>query len=254
VTEERLQKILARAGVVSRRRAEDLIRQGRVTVNGRAATLGEKADVKEDAIKVDGKRIKAPDEHRYLLLNKPKGYLTTRSDPHGRPTVYDLIPSGYRKALVSVGRLDFDTEGLILMTDDGDFAHQVAHPRYGCLKTYEVKIKGSPDVDKIRKLRRGLTIGGKRTRPAGIRPFSPRRAARKSETNSWWRVELGEGKTRQIREMFFRIGHPVLKLRRVAIGNLSDSDLPRGAFRELSRGEVVKLARGVRKGSTGKRT
>lgn len=141
---ERVQKLLSRAGLASRREAEEWIRQGRVTVNGRVVELGASADPRVDAIKVDGKRAHLPATYRYFLLHKPRGTVTTREDPKRRPTVFDLVPAGERKGLKAVGRLDYNTEGLLLLTDDGDFAQRVAHPRYGCTKTYEVKVKGHP--------------------------------------------------------------------------------------------------------------
>lgn len=239
MSEDRLQKILARSGMGSRRAAEEIITGGRVTVNGRVATLGDKADPEHDAIKVDGKRLHPPKEHHYLLLNKPRAVMSTTSDPEGRPTVLELVPPGLRKAIVPVGRLDFLTEGLILLTDDGDFAQRVAHPRYGCTKTYEVKVRGTPDDKSLERLRRGIVLEGERTRPAAIDP----RPVKSDTGNSWWIVELGQGRTRQIREMFKRIGHPVMKLRRVAIGPVRDPDLAVGQVRELSDKEVEMLRR-----------
>ncbi|HSS75172.1 MAG TPA: pseudouridine synthase [Thermoanaerobaculia bacterium] len=248
MSEDRLQKILARAGVAtSRRKAEELIQEGRVTINGKVAELGEKADPERDAIKVDSRRIQPIQEHHYFLLNKPKGVMSTVTDPEGRRTVIDFVPPGMRKALVPVGRLDFNTEGLLLLTDDGEFAQRVAHPRYGSVKTYEVKVKGMPTEAQLEKLRAGIVIDGKRTAPARItsrapyKPVSARRRAEAEGENSWWIVELTEGRTRQIREMFFNIGHGVLKLRRVAIGTLRDRDLPVGALRELTEKEVHRL-------------
>lgn len=253
MSEERIQKILARAGVASRRKAEELIGQGLVTVNGRVAGLGDKADPERDAIKVDGKRVQpASQEHRYLLLNKPKEVMSTVSDPEGRKTVMDFVPPGMRKALVPVGRLDYNTEGLLLLTDDGEFAQRIAHPRYGSTKTYEVKVKGTPAESQLDRLRNGVLIEGKRTAPAKItarNPFKPTAARRRGEPesdNSWWIVEITEGRTRQIREMFFQIGHPVQKLRRVAIGPLRDPELPLGALRELTEQEVRRLLKSAR--------
>jgi 23S rRNA pseudouridine2605 synthase len=253
MSEERLQKILARAGIASRRKAEELIREGLVTVNGRVAGLGDKADPERDAVKVNGKRVQPAHEHRYLLLNKPKGYVSTLSDPEGRPTVIDLVPPGMRKALVPVGRLDYNTEGLLLLTDDGEFAQRIAHPRYGSTKTYEVKVKGLPTEAQLDRLRAGIVLDdGKRTAPAKIaprNPFKPAGARRRGEPeseNSWWLVELTEGRTRQIREMFLRTGHPVQKLRRVAIGPLRDPHLPLGALRDLSEQEIQKLRKSAR--------
>jgi 23S rRNA pseudouridine2605 synthase len=253
MSEERIQKILSRAGVASRRKAEELIEQGLVTVNGRVAGLGDKADPERDAIKVDGKRVQpASQEHRYLLLNKPREVMSTVSDPEGRKTVMDFVPPGMRRALVPVGRLDYNTEGLLLLTDDGEFAQRIAHPRYGSTKTYEVKVKGTPPESQLDRLRNGVLIEGRRTAPATItarNPFKPlggRRRGEPESDNSWWIVEITEGRTRQIREMFFQIGHPVQKLRRVAIGPLRDSELPVGALRELSEQEVRKLLRSAR--------
>jgi 23S rRNA pseudouridine2605 synthase len=246
VTEERIQKILARAGVAARRKAEELIREGRVTVNGKVAELGAKADPLRDSIKLDGKRVEPAREHRYLLLNKPKGYLTAVSDPDGRPTVIDLVPPPMRKALVPVGRLDFHTEGLLILTDDGEFANRLSHPRYGCHKTYEVKVKGIPEESQVDRLRRGIVLDGRRTASCRIEVL--RTTPRKGEEggNAWYHVELSEGRTRQIREMFFRIGHPVQKLRRVAIGSLRDPDLPVGSLRDLTEAERTRLLRPAR--------
>lgn len=250
MSEERIQKILARAGVASRRKSEELIEAGRVTVNGRVATLGDKADPETDHLKLDGKRIEPRTEFHYLVMNKPAGVMSTRHDPEGRPTVLDLVPETYRKALVPVGRLDFQTEGLLLLTDDGDFAHRIAHPRYGCTKVYEVKVKDRPAAEDLEKLRRrGAVIEGRRVVPVKIEPLQvpgPREGK-----NTWWTVELAQGRTRQIREMFFRIGHPVQRLRRVAVGPLRDPNLQPGMVRELTEAEVRSLRRstkGMRKG------
>ena len=251
--EERLQKILARAGVASRRKAEEMIEQGLVTVNGQVAGIGDKADPERDSIKVENRRIQPhTGEHRYLLLNKPKGVMSTLSDPEGRKTVLDFIPPAFRKALVPVGRLDFYTEGLLLLTDDGEFAQRVAHPRYGSVKLYEVKVKGRPSETELDRLRAGILLEGKKTAPARITarrsPVAHRRKRDDDEggENSWWVVQLTEGRTRQIREMFIRIGHPVQKLRRVAIGPLKDPNLPLGAVRELTPREVEMLLRSSR--------
>ena len=250
MSEERIQRILARAGIASRRKAEELIREGRVTVNGQLAGIGDKADPAKDAIKVDGKRVH-PHEgpYTYLLLNKPRGVMSTASDPQERQTVMDFVPPTLRKALVPVGRLDFDSEGLILLTDDGEFAQHVAHPRYGGSKTYEVKVKGEPSETALDRLREWILLEGKRTLPARVarRVKGPQRRRGGGDDdeghNSWWIVELVQGRTRQIREMFLHIGHPVQKLRRVAIGPLRDPHLPLGAVRELSEREVETLRR-----------
>jgi|GEM_PF-439796 len=246
MSEDRVQKILARAGVASRRKAEEIIQEGRVTVNGRVITLGDKADPEHDAIKVDGKRLEPRTDFHYLLLHKPTGVMSTRHDPEGRPTVLDLVPPKFRKALVPVGRLDYQTEGLLLLTDDGDFAHRIAHPRFGCTKTYEAKVKDVPAPGEIaRLLERGEVIEGRRVVP--VRIEAKRAPGPREGKNSWWTVELAEGRTRQIREMFFRMGHPVQRLRRVAIGPLRDPDLPAGSVRELTEHEVSMLRRAAGK-------
>ncbi len=236
---DRLQKILARAGIASRRRAEELIREGRVIVNGETATLGSKADPSVDVVKVDGRRVEAPASHHYFLLYKPRGYITTLSDPEGRRTVIDLIAPRHRRALVPVGRLDFDSEGLILLTDDGDFAHRVSHPSFGCKKGYAVKVKSEPSARDLDRLRDGIVLEGRRTAPATIERLSVsgREGARRK--NTWWRVELAEGRTRQIREMFGRIGHPVQRLKRLSIGAVKDPQLGPGDYRELTGGEIA---------------
>lgn len=253
MSEERLQKILARAGIASRRKAEEMIEQGLVTVNGEVAGIGDKADPERDTIKVEGRRIQPHHgPHHYYLLNKPKGVMSTLSDPQGRPTVIDFVPPALRRALVPVGRLDFHTEGLLLLTDDGDFAQRVAHPRFGSVKTYEVKVKGRPAEAQLDRLRAGISIDGHQTAPCKIGPMSSpaahrrRRPDEEGGENTWWVVQLTEGRTRQIREMFLRIGHPVQKLRRVAIGPLRDPDLPLGALRELSEREVERLLKSAR--------
>lgn len=252
MSEERLQKLLARAGLASRRGAEEYLRAGRVTVNGAVAGLGDKADPARDAIKVDGRLLKVPTGHRYLLLNKPRGYLVTRSDPEGRPTVFDLLPARTARGLFPVGRLDFHSEGLLLLTDDGDLAQRVAHPRYGCTKLYRVRVKGRPDRAALDRLRGGILIDGKRTAPARIRLLRGPAA----EANAWLEVELSEGRSRQIREMFIRVGHPVKRLRRIAIGGLSDPKLQPGGVREVTASEVARLraggARGKRRSGAGR--
>ena len=238
---ERLQKIIAHAGVASRREAESMIRSGRVTVNGEVVTeLGSKADVEHDHIKVDGKLITRKETHRYILLYKPKEVMTTVEDPQGRVTVIDLI-RGIRERIYPVGRLDFHSEGLVLLTNDGDLAFKVSHPTHGSVKTYSVKVRGVPDDRVIDKLRRGITLEGKRTLPCEIERVKTT-GVRDDEGNSWFQVKLREGRTQQIRKMFQAMGHPVSKLRRVAIGPISDPKLTPGVWRELSEKEVKMLA------------
>src|SRR5215212_1782404 len=201
---ERLQKIIAHAGFASRREAEAMIREGRVTVNGRVVTeLGSKAEPGRDHIKVDGKLITRAETHRYILLYKPKEVMTTVEDPQGRKTVIDLI-KGVRERIYPVGRLDFHSEGLILLTNDGDLAFKVSHPQHGSVKTYHVKVRGVPEERLIDKLQRGITIDGKRTLPCEIARL--RTTARNDEGNSWFEVKLREGRTQQIRKMFQAVG------------------------------------------------
>ena len=238
---ERLQKIIAHAGFASRREAESMIREGRVTVNGRVVTeLGSKADAARDHIKVDGKLITRAETHRYILLYKPREVMTTVDDPQGRRTVIDLI-KGVRERIYPVGRLDFHSEGLILLTNDGDLAFKVSHPQHGSVKTYHVKVRGVPEQRLIEKLERGITIDNKRTLPCEIRRMKTTGRG-DDEGNSWFEVKLREGRTQQIRKMFQAVGHPVSKLRRVAIGPISDPRLGPGDYRELTKSEVKMLA------------
>ena len=190
-----------------------------------------------------GKRLRIPDRQVYFLLNKPAGCVTSRVDPEGRPTVLDLITPRFRRGLVPAGRLDFDSEGLLVLTSDGDLVNRITHPRFGCSKTYAVKVKGFPAESQIRRLREGIVIDGKRTAPAEvILRHKPRIG--KGEKNSWWTVRLIEGRKRQIREMFFRIGHPVQRLIRVSIGEVSDPNLPVGSYRRLEPQEIRSLREG----------
>jgi 23S rRNA pseudouridine2605 synthase len=238
--QERLQKIIAHAGVSSRREAEAMIREGRVTLNGRVVTeLGTRADPDRDHIKVDGKLITKAEPHRYILLYKPKEVMTTVEDPQGRRTVIELV-RGIRERIYPVGRLDFHSEGLVLLTNDGELAFKVSHPTHGSVKTYSVKVRGVPDERMIDKLRRGITIDGKRTLPCDIERMHTT-GKRDDEGNSWFEVKLREGRTQQIRKMFQFIGHPVSKLRRVAIGPISDPKLTPGVWRELTKQEVKML-------------
>src|SRR5712692_4967346 len=238
---ERLQKIIAHAGFASRREAEVMIREGRVTVNGRVITeLVAKADGDRDHIKVDGKLITRAEPHRYILLYKPKEVMTTVEDPQGRTTVIDLI-RGVRERIYPVGRLDFHSEGLVLLTNDGELAFRVSHPTHGSVKTYHVKVRGVPEDRLIDKLQRGITLEGKRTLPCEIARVRTT-GVRDDEGNSWFEVKLREGRTQQIRKMFQAVGHPVSKLRRVAIGPISDPKLTPGVWRELTTQEVKMLA------------
>ena len=237
---ERLQKIIAHAGFASRREAETMIREGRVTVNGEVVTeLGSRADAAKDHIKVDGKLITRAETHRYILLYKPKEVMTTVEDPQGRRTVIELV-RGVRERIYPVGRLDFHSEGLVLLTNDGDLAFKVSHPKHGSVKTYHVKVRGVPEQRMVEKLERGITIEGKRTLPCEIARMKTT-GRNDDEGNSWFEVRLREGRTQQIRKMFQAVGHPVSKLRRVAIGPISDPKLTPGVWRELSKQEVRML-------------
>jgi 23S rRNA pseudouridine2605 synthase len=238
---ERLQKIIAHAGFASRREAEAMIREGRVTVNGKVVTeLGTKADPGRDHIKVDGKLITRPEPHRYILLYKPREVTSTVNDPEGRKTVIDLV-KGVRERIYPVGRLDYQSEGLLLLTNDGDLAYKVSHPKHGSVKIYHVKVRGVPEERIIGKLERGITIEGKRTVPCEISRMKTTGRG-EDEGNSWYEVRLREGRNQQIRKMFKAVGHPVSKLRRVAIGPIADPKLTPGDWRELTKHEVKMLA------------
>ena len=233
---ERLQKILSQAGVASRRASEQLMVEGRVTVNGTTVReLGTKANPAVDDIRVDGRRIKLPERHRYVLLNKPRGYVTTRSDPQKRPTVIDLI--GAREYLYPVGRLDFDSEGLLLLTNDGDLAARLTHPRHGVDRVYEARVLGIPDAHDLQRLSRGFPIDGRRTAPAQVALVPSRR----DSPHSPLRLTIHEGRNRQVRKMCEAIGHPVVELKRVSIGPIRDAKLKAGQWRELTQGEIDRL-------------
>lgn len=234
----RLQKIISAAGIASRRAAEKLIEEGRVQVNGTTVReLGTKADPDVDDIRVDERRVKQPQRHRYFLLNKPRGYVTTRSDPEHRPTVLDLL-TGVREYVYPVGRLDFDSEGLLILTNDGDLAATLTHPKHEVERVYEAQVLGVPDAHDIDRLSRGIVIEGRRTSPAQIELLRERRT---EGDTSVLRVTIHEGRTRQVRKMADAIGHPVRTLKRVRIGPISDRTLRVGMFRELTPEEVRKL-------------
>jgi 23S rRNA pseudouridine2605 synthase len=276
---ERLQKILSQAGVASRRAAERLMLEGRVTVNGATVReLGTKADGAHDDIRVDGRRIKLPERHRYILLNKPRGYVTTRSDPQRRPTVIDLL-RGVTEYVYPVGRLDFDSEGLLILTNDGDLAARLTHPRHGVTRVYEARVLGVPDAHDLDRLARGVTIDGRPTQSANVRMVrtdrrhssrrvgpGPHPSARvyararglfargggapraiKDDDSQAWRtgalleITVREGRNRQVRKMCEAIGHPVTELTRVAIGPIRDTKLKPGHWRELTPQEVSTL-------------
>jgi len=236
---ERLQKIIANAGVASRRAVEEMMSRGEVTVNGRKVTeLGSKADPERDYIKVRGKLItpQRQQEKRYILINKLRGYLSSVSDPKNRPLVAHLLPPSARRGLHPVGRLDFNTEGLIILTNDGELTNLLTTGGR-VEKVYHVKVKGSPSDSQIERLRAGIAIGRSRTAPAKIDLIERTREA----GNTWYDVRLREGKNQQIRKMFDSIGHSVVKLRRIRIGHLTDAGLAPGHHRELTPSEVSRF-------------
>ena len=232
--QERLQKFLARSGVSSRRQCEQVMLEGRVTVNGAVVReLGVKVDPAKDAVKVDGKRVLG-ETPAYVLLFKPKGTICTLDDPEQRPTVMDLV-RGVKARLFPVGRLDFDTTGALLLTNDGELANLLMHPRHRFTKTYQAKVKGIPTDERLDKLRRGVNIEGVRTAPAEARLVAVR------EKNSLVELVLREGRNRQVKRMFLEIGHPVIRLHRPAYAFLTLEGLEPGQWRFLGLDEVKRL-------------
>lgn len=239
----RLQKILSMAGVASRRAAEALITQGRVSVNSRTVTeLGSKADPAVDDIRVDGRRVKSAEPLRYLLLHKPRGYVTTRSDPSRRPTVIDLL-RGVPEYVYPVGRLDYESEGLLLVTNDGELAAGLTHPRHGLEREYQAWVLGEPDEHDLERLRRGIVIDERRTAPATVSLVHHGRGKRADQTLV--SITIREGRNRQVRKMCEAIGHPVDSLTRIRIGPIRDAKLPAGRFRDLTIDEVRRLKAAV---------
>ena len=234
--QERLQKILSQAGIASRRSAERLIADGRVSVNGRTILeLGTKADPTRDDIRVDGRRVRAHTRSRYILLYKPRGYVTTRSDPQHRRTVLELL-GGIRDYVYPVGRLDYDTEGLLLLTNDDDLTAALTHPRHGTIRTYEAEVFGVTDDRALARLRAGIVLDGRRTHPARVT-----RVPSKPGERTTLRITIQEGRNRQVRRMCEAVGHPVRRLVRTRIGTLSDRRLKPGAWRDLTPAEVRAL-------------
>jgi 23S rRNA pseudouridine2605 synthase len=250
MAEERLQKILANTGVTSRRKAEELIVAGRVSVNGRTVTeLGSKADLSTDEVKVDGQRLKAPAHHVYIAFHKPKNVVTTVSDPERRETVMNYF-KGFRERIYPVGRLDYASEGLLLLTNDGEFANRISSPSSHVPKTYLVKVNGILTADQEEMFRKGVPMHGRRTSPAKLRRI-------REGVNPWYEVTLSEGRQNQIRIMFKHFGFLVEKLKRVRIGFLELSGLKPGAYRTLRHHEVERfqalLAAGDPKSSSKRR-
>jgi pseudouridine synthase len=237
----RINKLLSHVGIASRRAADGLIQQGRVEVNRQVVVeLGTKVDPDNDDIRVDGRRIKPPATRRYILLYKPRGVMSTRSDPQKRTTVVDLLARGGAVGyFYPVGRLDYDSEGLIVLTNDGDFAEHVTHPRYELERTYEAHLAGVPDERDLERLRRGVTIDGRKTLPATVRLVHV--VERRRGPEAILQITLREGRNRQVRHMCDAIAHPVERLRRTGIGAISDRQLRPGQFRDLTDAEVRQL-------------
>lgn len=236
--EERLQKILAQAGLGSRRACEELISEGRVTVNGRVAALGQKADARADAIGVDGTPIARAERHRYVILHKPRGVISSLDAQGDRNTVIDLVP--FPERLYPVGRLDMDSEGLILLTNDGELTNRITHPRYETEKEYRVLVRGTPDDERLATWRRGVVVEGKRTAPAQV--FRQERAG----DNTWLKVIMHEGRKHEIRDIGIALGMPVQRLIRVRLGTVLLGALKPGEWRELTTAEVASLRTGER--------
>jgi len=227
--DERLQKVIAAAGVCSRRHAEDLLREGRVSVNGQIAQLGDKADSRRDRVCIDGAPIRTADPPRLLLLNKPKGVISSCDDPRGRPI--DLLPGDVRRGLHPVGRLDADSRGALLLTNQGQLTLQLTHPRYAHTKTYRVWVKGRPQQASLERWRRGLPLEGRMTQPAEVHCLET------DHGHTLLEVKLREGRNRQIRRVAELLGHPVVDLQRIAIATISLGSLPEGRWRPLNKGE-----------------
>ena len=240
---QRLQKILSAAGIASRRAAETYITDGRVSVNGQTITeLGTKADPDADDIRVDGRRIKTAARRLYILMYKPRGYITSRSDPQRRPTVIDLLAKGgVRDYVYPVGRLDYESEGLLLLTSDGDLAARLTHPSHEVEREYQVKVLGVPDDHDLQRLSKGILIDGRRTLPAEVRVLKIIEGT--DAQHALLSIVVKEGRNRQVRNMFDAVGHPVDRLRRVRIGSITDEHIRPGEFRELDAKEIAGLKR-----------
>lgn len=237
---ERLQKIIAAAGLASRRKAEELITSGRVTVNGQVVSeLGAKADLEQDYVRVDGRPLRSPLRHVYLLLNKPKGYVTTLSDPEGRPTVLHLV-RGVGARIYPVGRLDYGSEGLLLLTNDGALAAKLMRAASHVPKSYLVKVSGQPSSEALQRLRKGVKLAPLCRDEKPVTTAPARIQVARDAANPWYEVTLTEGRNRQIRRMFEAVGHHVEKIKRVRYGPLQ-LDVPPGQFRHLTPEEVRRL-------------
>lgn len=232
---ERLQKVLAGAGIASRRHCEELILAGKIKVNGVVVrTLGSKVDPEKDKIEVEGKLLITEAPKIYIILNKPAGYVTTAYDPQGRPTVLDLVRDAGAR-VYPVGRLDFDTEGLLLLTNDGELTYALTHPKHEVGKTYLALVQGVPGADKLKRFQKGLRLADGRTAPAKVKLMKTVR------NNAWLEITIHEGRNRQIRRMCETIGHPVLRLKRIKLGLLTLEKLEEGKYRRLTKDEVSHL-------------
>lgn len=240
MAEERLQKFLAKAGIASRRQAEEYIKAGRVKVNGLVITeLGSKVDPERDQVMVDGKPVKVEEELVYLLLNKPPLVVTTLHDPQGRTKVTDLLP-GIKQRVYPVGRLDYETEGLLLLTNDGELAYRLTHPSYKVPKTYRVKVRGNPSRAALQRLRDGVELEDGMTQKALVKVLQ------QGKDSTLLEIIIREGRNRQIRRMCQAVGHPVLALRRISFGPLQLGNLPVGQYRTLTKGEIASLKKACR--------
>ena len=228
---ERLQKLIAAAGLCSRRKAEELLRQQRVSVNGQVAGLGDRADPEQDRICVDGRPLRTPEATRLLLLNKPVGVISSCHDPRGRRTVLDLIPNHLRRGLHPIGRLDADSRGALLLTNRGQLTLRLSHPRYEHSKTYRVWLEGDPSPGQLQSWRDGVWLDGQRTQPAKVQRL------RREGGRTLLEVTLQEGRNRQIRRTADQLGHPVLDLQRIAIAGIPLGSLAEGEWRALHKGE-----------------
>ncbi len=232
----RINRFLARCGVSSRREAEKLIEEGRIFLNGeRVDSFSTLVDPVKDRVEFDGERVRLPKRFSYFIFYKPKEIVSTINDPEGRASIKRFFPSGI-KGLFPVGRLDYHSEGLMLITNDGELSARLLHPRYKVIKTYELKVKKNPSEENLEKLRNGIFLNGRKTLPVEIK-----RIIRRETAHTWFEVKMKEGRKNQLREMFFRIGHPVIKLKRVAIGTIRIGKMKPGDIRELTKKEVEEL-------------
>lgn len=231
----RLQKFLAMAGIASRRKAEEYIAAGRVKVDGKIITaMGQQIVPGKQAVLFDNKKVESKEEHIYILLNKPKGYVTTLSDPQGRPIVTSLL-QGIKERVFPVGRLDLDTEGALLLTNDGELAQSILHPKYEVYKTYEAQIKGFPSKHALRSLEKGILLDKKKTAPAKVR------IKRRNKGNTIILITIHEGRKRQVKKMFQEVGNPVQSLKRLAYGSLELDNLPLGKFKILHQNDIKRI-------------